>query len=1187
MICLALLGVTETAMARAQGKAPPGAKRPAILIIDDSRGHRGYWNPLGLQEMLDAGFEVGQCPPRKTPAWDQLKRYNVALVVSVGKDFAADLQPRLERFMNAGGGVLVVPAGTQVSNVGGHASVLRWLKGLGATAYLHGVVDPDRRAVIDWCKWPGAPAYIWTTQVADSPVTRGVKTLWYRTGASAYFMLLSSPMDLDARWTPLVMTGPNSHTVSWTESAYERDRLTPELREAYKGFIPAKGRKQGRLPLLAVRSHGRGRLAAFSMNPQDFFWTGYIPAQGGVSLRKGFKDRPSHGWKLLDNLYRWLAAPSLAGDALGGATTAGKDLFRTVPTAPRPYDWAGGAEGGLGVSLPGADPLLTGSVPDASKQAAAPTPMSVPRGLVGAHSAASTGRGTVAEWVRAAKSAGLDFLVFLEDLRHMNPQKWERLKADCEAASDKAFVAYPGFEFRHELGNRGYFINRHWRWPADPRMFTKDGRKLSTSRVYNDSTGPLNLFLGYEQPVPNVGAYTLGFFSHGTNLTPPWAHRAFGSFALFSRDPKTGIDAIADTLPVFLTLQNQKLHISPMAIALMSDPREVAGVVRRGGPFVTVLGDKGRVASAFDTGGQYCYAGRASALCATTGPSILTWNGSYTTPYVIPRWNVAKREEDFFVLDNYRYRVRLAAASPKGIAEVLIYDGDQGVYRRFLPGGRKQFEATLDLSNSQSRHLVAVITDTAGGVAVSPEIQTENWLNRHYLCSDRCNFGTGHEGQGAWYPHPGPYTDQQGPETMLVIRWSRPVISADVTALRLNLDTRFETAGASSYAYGNPWHCYYRTWPMEEMRIAHTTVRWRGQYGGDIFFLEEYFPAAIDTIWNFPKPDQPFYPANRWPKDPDAAKRTNWKPTQHTMTEVTLTDDVTLRRPFVDALDVTKVYVPGKGAFDFRIDGKRLTGTLPGKGQPALERTGSAPTGGLFTLTAEADKTGWSWFVTGTDLTYRLHAADGKMTLAVGRAVPDRKAKKGTVYRWEVYGLEGMPTDAALAELIRPTGLKMRVGKRLVGRIPYTFQAVKGAVGLRIDDLGGIPLEWIPLEVRGLSTQCTAYYAEVGTGRVRPVGVDPDGVARVVLWRGKRRANLFIGHPILCSNPNIRFDAVRHADGTWIIDANNSTDRDWTATFTWHSAWPGRGKLPTHAKLPKGGRLSFTFSEETRAKPNR
>ncbi|MBU4286343.1 MAG: hypothetical protein KKD76_05485, partial [Verrucomicrobia bacterium] len=550
-------------------RAAEPARKPAILIIDATRGAREYWNPLTLQEMLNAGYEVGQCPSKKTPTDEELKQYNIALVCSIHADFATDLQPKLEKFMKQGGGVLVTTSGNVVNPLDG-ATFLKWLKSLGATINFQGVVDPERREVVDWCKWPGAPEYIWTSEVADSPITRGVKTLWYRSGASAYYMILSSPLELDKNWTSLVFTGPGSRTVSWAESPYERDRMSSEFRKAYDGFIQPQGKAQGRLPLLAVRQRGAGRLAVFSVNPQDLFWSGYIPAQGGVMLHRGFKDRPSDGWKLLDNLYRWLAEPSLAGTALGGAKTVREQLFRKPVTAQKPYDWKREAEAGLGAAIAEADPLRADAVNIADKLAAG-AGREVPRGLAGAHSAYSSGKGSVAEWVAAAKAANLDFLIFMEDIGKMNAEKWEKLKAECAALSDDQFLAYPGMEFEHENFNRGYMFNRRWRWMGEEQILTRDRRFIQTSRnVPNSECGPLMLWLAYEQPDKLCTIMTLGFFAHQTNLTPAWAHRGFGSMAVFTRDRKRVIDDFADTLPVFLRLQNQKLVISPMALSLMS-----------------------------------------------------------------------------------------------------------------------------------------------------------------------------------------------------------------------------------------------------------------------------------------------------------------------------------------------------------------------------------------------------------------------------------------------------------------------------------------------------------------------------------------------------------------------------------------------------------------------------------------
>ena len=140
--------------------------------------------------------------------------------------------------------------------------------------------------------------------------------------------------------------------------------------------------------------------------------------------------------------------------------------------------------------------------------------------------------------------------------------------------------------------------------------------------------------------------------------------------------------------------------------------------------------------------------------------------------------------------------------------------------------------------------------------------------------------------------------------------------------------------------------------------------------------------------------------------------------------------------------------------------------------------------------------------------------------------------------------------------------------------------ADKGAMLLKAQDLRQIPCEWIPLEARGFNPRRTAYWREIGTDMIRPIGIDSDGVGRAVLWRGKHDKEFFIGHPILCSDPEIWYDAVRMADGTWILDINNPTDKSRSFSFSWDPAWPGRGKLPGSITLPPGGRQQFTTKEE-------
>ena len=59
------------------------------------------------------------------------------------------------------------------------------------------------------------------------------------------------------------------------------------------------------------------------------------------------------------------------------------------------------------------------------------------------------------DYVKAAKLAGLSFIIFTDPLENLTPEDFARLKADCTAASqDGRFLACPGYEFTDGTGNR-------------------------------------------------------------------------------------------------------------------------------------------------------------------------------------------------------------------------------------------------------------------------------------------------------------------------------------------------------------------------------------------------------------------------------------------------------------------------------------------------------------------------------------------------------------------------------------------------------------------------------------------------------------------------------------------------------------------------------------------------------------
>ena len=102
-LCTTFVWLLVAAVA-AQGPA----HKPAIYFYDFAAD---FYNGQVTQELLDAGFEVGKnhgqvTGSRWTLTWDTLKNYNVLVMVGTANDFQPEHGALLDRFLEAGGGIL-------------------------------------------------------------------------------------------------------------------------------------------------------------------------------------------------------------------------------------------------------------------------------------------------------------------------------------------------------------------------------------------------------------------------------------------------------------------------------------------------------------------------------------------------------------------------------------------------------------------------------------------------------------------------------------------------------------------------------------------------------------------------------------------------------------------------------------------------------------------------------------------------------------------------------------------------------------------------------------------------------------------------------------------------------------------------------------------------------------------------
>ena len=194
------------------------------------------------------------------------------------------------------------------------------------------------------------------------------------------------------------------------------------------------------------------------MFPQFTINGGTTWIHDGVVLDKGIGGRPSDFGKLFENTLRWLSEPSLKSGSLGGYVQDPKKLVcPNMRKNPNEY-------------FPQFDSYQN------------PTPPgNVYRGLIGARTRYSTGQGTVPEYAKAAKDAGLDFVVFLEEFGKkggLTEKKYRQLEADCRRLSDDKLLLLPGFSFRNNIGNHMFVYGDDVRWPTNTQFTGVNGDEL-------------------------------------------------------------------------------------------------------------------------------------------------------------------------------------------------------------------------------------------------------------------------------------------------------------------------------------------------------------------------------------------------------------------------------------------------------------------------------------------------------------------------------------------------------------------------------------------------------------------------------------------------------------------------------------------------------------------------------------
>lgn len=616
-------------------------------------------DPIYKQKLTAAGYRVGSVEYQDVTD-KSLHPFNLVVVQWAPGEGGTHTNavwdariPVLLRYAKAGGGLLI----TCENSYGSEKALNRLLKPLGAEVLPEGVVDDKNSFQQDnFLQYH----FTRTGNIAhNSPVTAGINSFIYPGMYSTSAAYGTLPLRLSPDWQPLIQGEETAHSSS--------------------GTIP-------HAPVLAAsRTYGLGRIVVMAMHTTFFFNSGYHQIWEQISMEKG------HGAQFLDNAYRWLAAPSIQSHTFGGyrAGMEAKAAPKQAPLAPEAVENTDLYDQILAAPT---RPVVR-HVPDSEEH------WNDYVGLIGAHTALSTGQGTVQEYVIRARQKGYQFIVFTENLEQMDETKWKQLVTECKAASTPLFRAIPGIDYLDVSGNRWVCFNMP-RWVPKNGCLTDDGKRVK------DQSG---LLFGLD--------WASIFLVNAAPDNYPWFLKFYTGMALasYSNLPGDAVHSPAETLPQYLQVQSNNYNGIPIATHLLYSPD---GVATAGG--FTTHARARNLSDLLMSFRPFWYANRRSYV--SNGPRILDFtmhNG----------WAGAREEQWSLPLD-------VSGDSP--ITDVIVYDQKRPFYH-FRPMTRR-FHTVLRGYHDQQRFLTIIVKDAQGRTAYGPTAYTSDITGQSiYMCTDMQN----------------------------------------------------------------------------------------------------------------------------------------------------------------------------------------------------------------------------------------------------------------------------------------------------------------------------------------------------------------------------------------------------------------------------------------------------------------
>jgi len=631
-----------------------------------------------------------------------LKKYNVILLCGhcegvhlltpVIEKQAEAMGQTLKQYVEQGGSLLLLPQSVRYANDQDEKYWNVILKPFNVEILHEGIFDLENQTQNEL-----KPAYFkeffFTANIKKHPAAANVSGLWLP--LNSYYPAAGTPaMKYGAEWETIV-SGEKSAKSFLTNPTTNVLVATPDKIGTYKESPP----------IVAIRNLGKGRVACLPLdlvftgqNYGNEFWSHIVESAGDPKSGK-----KSDGLQLIASLAKWLGDSNINNSAFG---TAQMPEYKPVQF-PESCSWDSKDFRRL----------------DAGWWKKPAT------GILGAHTSYTDGTGSVADYVKAAKAAGLAYIVFTDPLELLTLQKFDALKADCKQYSDKTFYACPGVEFTDGAGIRWAFWGEKVVWAAG--SFNK---KNYTYQRWDDTKKVVNHFGEYSEicgysPSAVIDYKKLG--AAGAVIENMWW---FYNIFPYAYD---GDKLIADnTREMLLSLRDLR-RLMPMPYTLIKTPAQIALARHTALSGIGTGTAEQNVASVF----KILNARASSSFSEASAVTAFVTYGGYV-PVVLRMHNGQMSDNWQFTRGAQRIKAQIDAYSEAGIKEVKLLDpSNNDVLRRFLPAaGTKTFSQPFELVNDKQHWVVVEVTDGNGAKSYSNSVLIFCYKQGLARCGDNLNI---------------------------------------------------------------------------------------------------------------------------------------------------------------------------------------------------------------------------------------------------------------------------------------------------------------------------------------------------------------------------------------------------------------------------------------------------------------